>query len=227
MPISPPKPNSPPSANCVEALWSTMALSTSRRNRVRRGRVFGDDAFGVLRAVVRDVIDGVVNAVDDAHREDRRQILRAPIVLACGLHRERSRARRRRRAVRSLRHATHRAIRGSSIWRDCAVDQQRFRRAADRNAPHLGVHAQSRWLCPDRRRHERRCGRCPRDARTPARAPRPARAQPSSCRRAARSRRSRRSSPRASCRPRRGQRFIARPSRPAEKRATRRARRVP
>src|SRR5947207_13357323 len=32
MPISAPKPNSPPSANCVEALCSTIALSTSVRN---------------------------------------------------------------------------------------------------------------------------------------------------------------------------------------------------
>ena len=32
MPISAPKPNSPPSANCVEALCSTIAESTSRRN---------------------------------------------------------------------------------------------------------------------------------------------------------------------------------------------------
>src|SRR5690606_30984886 len=33
MPISPPKPNSPPSANCVEALCMTMAESTSERKR--------------------------------------------------------------------------------------------------------------------------------------------------------------------------------------------------
>ena len=32
MPISAPKPNSPPSANCVEALCSTIAESTSLRN---------------------------------------------------------------------------------------------------------------------------------------------------------------------------------------------------
>src|SRR6187401_496232 len=32
MPISAPKPNSPPSANCVDALCSTIALSTSLRN---------------------------------------------------------------------------------------------------------------------------------------------------------------------------------------------------
>src|SRR5690606_7519930 len=33
MPISPPKPNSPPSANCVEALWRRMALSISVKKR--------------------------------------------------------------------------------------------------------------------------------------------------------------------------------------------------
>src|SRR5262249_15618998 len=32
MPISAPKPNSPPSANCVDALCNTIAESTSRRN---------------------------------------------------------------------------------------------------------------------------------------------------------------------------------------------------
>jgi hypothetical protein len=35
MPISAPMPNSPPSANCVEALCSTIALSTRDRNAPR------------------------------------------------------------------------------------------------------------------------------------------------------------------------------------------------
>ena len=38
MPISAPKPNSPPSANCVEALCSTIAESTSSRKRSRPPR---------------------------------------------------------------------------------------------------------------------------------------------------------------------------------------------
>ena len=51
MPISAPMPNSPPSANCVEALCSTMALSTSRRKRSAAAAFARHDALGVRRAV--------------------------------------------------------------------------------------------------------------------------------------------------------------------------------
>jgi len=44
MPISAPKPNSPPSANWVEALCSTIAESTWPLRISRRGLVVGDDA---------------------------------------------------------------------------------------------------------------------------------------------------------------------------------------
>ena len=57
MPISAPMPNSPPSANCVEALCSTMALST-RAGSARRWRALAVTiALGVRRAVAGDVRD--------------------------------------------------------------------------------------------------------------------------------------------------------------------------
>ena len=57
MPISPPKPNSPPSANWVEALCKTIAESTSLQKNLRRFLVVGDDRIGVVRAVAVDMGD--------------------------------------------------------------------------------------------------------------------------------------------------------------------------
>ena len=48
MPISAPMPNSPPSANCVDALCRTMALSRRVEKALGGGLVVGDDAIGVL-----------------------------------------------------------------------------------------------------------------------------------------------------------------------------------
>ena len=64
MPISAPKPNSPPSANWVEALCSTIAESTSREEFLGRRGVVGDDGVGVVRAVALDMGDRRVDAVD-------------------------------------------------------------------------------------------------------------------------------------------------------------------
>ena len=57
MPISAPMPNSPPSANWVEALHSTIALSTSRKETLGGGGVLGHDGVGVVRAVALDMGD--------------------------------------------------------------------------------------------------------------------------------------------------------------------------
>ena len=108
-------------------------------------------------------------------------------------------ASRHRRALRSRHRAAWRPAAARCVGRAGAIDQQRLGGAADAGAAHLGVEH-------DRLRHvevgapcRHRRGRCLRDARTPARAPRPARARPGPCRRAARSRRSRRRGRRASC----------------------------
>ena len=57
MPISAPKPNSPPSANCVEALWSTIARVDLGEELLGGRLVVGDDRVGVVRAVALDVGD--------------------------------------------------------------------------------------------------------------------------------------------------------------------------
>ena len=72
MPISPPKPNSPPSANWVEAFHSTIALSTRPRKY---------SAAEVSSAMIASVWpvpklanmgDGFVEVVHRFHRQHRR-----------------------------------------------------------------------------------------------------------------------------------------------------------
>src|SRR5690606_26621113 len=46
--------------------------------------ILGDDAVGVLRAVLRNVVDGLIDAIDDADRQDRRQIFGRPVFLGSG-----------------------------------------------------------------------------------------------------------------------------------------------
>src|SRR5436305_14739099 len=40
--------------------------------------IVGDDPIGVLRAILRDVVDCVIDTVDDAHGKDRRQVFGVP-----------------------------------------------------------------------------------------------------------------------------------------------------
>src|SRR5690606_13574821 len=47
--------------------------------------ILGDDAVGVLRTVGIDVIDGGIEAGDDADRQYRRQVLGAPVLLRRGV----------------------------------------------------------------------------------------------------------------------------------------------
>ena len=136
MPISAPMPNSPPSANWVEALCSTMALSTRARNRSAVALVLGDDGVGVLRAVARDMVDRLIEAVDHLHRDDGVEIFGRPVLLGRGLDPAvDAPASRRRRAPRSR-------------PRCSIVDQRREMRAgAQRDRP-----------AGSRPRRTRRCG---------------------------------------------------------------------
>ena len=221
MPISAPKPNSPPSANWVEALCRTMALSTSCRNFSAAALILGHDRVGVMRAVALDMPDRGVHAVDHLGGDDGVEIFGRPVLLARRLHARIDGARRLVAAHLAAGIEQHGDERLEMRRRRRAIDQQRLGRAADAGAPHLGVEHDASspcraWPpCPHRR------GRCPRDARTPARAPPPARARPGSCRRAGRSRRWRRRARRASSRPRRG-----RASAPARWRLRQRGRRA-
>src|SRR3954469_3648276 len=99
MPISAPKPNSPPSANWVEALWSTIAESTSARKRSAaagsaatidtgwgapwgsRGGTGGDDRLGMRRAVGLGVGDGGVKPVHHLGGDDGVEVFGRPILL--------------------------------------------------------------------------------------------------------------------------------------------------
>ena len=75
MPISAPRPNSPPSLNRVLALIITAELSTAAANSPGRGQVAGHDRVGVLRAVAVDVLDRLVERVDHLDRDDRAEVL--------------------------------------------------------------------------------------------------------------------------------------------------------
>jgi hypothetical protein len=80
MPISAPKPNSPPSAKRVETLWKTQAESTLRRNC----SAAGDDDVGVVRAVVIYVGNGFFERADDFDGEDEVEIFGGPVFLGGG-----------------------------------------------------------------------------------------------------------------------------------------------
>ena len=98
-----------------------------------------DDAVGVLRAVARDVIDRVIDAVDHFYSDDRIEIFGRPVGLGGGFH-----------ALVDAQHfviATYLAAgiqQGVHQWPQMrfdagAVDQQRLGRAAHAGAPQLGV----------------------------------------------------------------------------------------
>ncbi len=176
MPISAPMPNSPPSANWVEALCSTMALSSAGEEALGGRLVFRDDAVGVLRAVLADVGDRRVDAVDDLHRDDGVEILGRPVLLG----------RRLDPGIGLLRSrvAAHLAARPRAAPRPApaACPRARASTSSVSVAPHtpvrriLALTTMRARPSPSRRRGRRRCGRCLPGARTPARAPRPARA---------------------------------------------------
>ena len=139
MPISAPKPNSPPSANWVEALCSTIAESTSRRNFSAAAVVLGDDRIGVVRAVALDMRDGRVDAVDHLRGDDGVEIFGRPVLLGRRLDARIDRARRRVAAHLAARIEQHGHQRRKMRRRRRRIDQQRLGGAAHAGAPHLGV----------------------------------------------------------------------------------------
>jgi hypothetical protein len=80
MPISAPSPNSPPSANWVEALTITIALSTSARKPLGDLAVGGDDGVGVCRGMARDVCERGVEPIDHRDRENGVEVFAVPVV---------------------------------------------------------------------------------------------------------------------------------------------------
>ena len=181
-----PKPNSPPSQNCVEAFHSATALSMPRR------KCSAAAASSVTIASVCSLPwrGDMAPAPRPRHRPRRRTgshpaiRCRNPARPPAGRSgHDGARARRRRgsRSPARRRSATSTGSRAAAMAR---VDQQRLGGAADAGAAHLGVGQDARAPCRDRRRRGRRCGTAPRHAPAPAPAPRAARAPPAICRRA-------------------------------------------
>jgi hypothetical protein len=65
MPISAPRPYSPPSAKRVLALTITLAESTRCHESLDGGCGIAQDGVGVVAAVFVDVLDGLVERIDD------------------------------------------------------------------------------------------------------------------------------------------------------------------
>ena len=86
MPISAPRPSSPPSLKRVLALTMTAELSTSATNRRAAARSRGEDGLGVARAVPGDVGDGRVDRVDDGDGEDLVEVFGVPVAGLGGDH---------------------------------------------------------------------------------------------------------------------------------------------
>src|SRR4051812_10151981 len=80
IPISAPKPNSPPSVKRVEALTSTAAASTSATKR-RSALVAGDDRLGVARREAPDVGECGVEVGYDGGRDVEAEVLTAEVVV--------------------------------------------------------------------------------------------------------------------------------------------------
>ena len=144
MPISAPKPNSPPSQNWVEAFHIATALSMPARKRSRRRRVLGDDGVGVLAAVRGDMREAAstpsTTAIDSTASSHS---VSKSAALAAGRSGTMARAARIGAEVAAERTQIgdqHRQQRG----RDRGVDQQRLGGAADAGAAHLRVGQRSR-----------------------------------------------------------------------------------
>ena len=139
IPISAPNPNSPPSANWVEALCRTIAEIDLLQEPLRRGLVLGHDAVGVVGAVSLDMVDRRVETVDDADRDDRVEIFRAPVLFARRRH-PRIGLTRRRIAAHGAAGLDQRVDQLPQQERgDRAMHEQGFGCAADPGSPHLGV----------------------------------------------------------------------------------------
>ena len=116
-----------------------MALSRSWKKWSTAAWIAGDDALGVPGAVARDVLDGLLHAGDDADRDDRVEILGAPVLLGC---RPGTRIARADLGIAAQfaagghqRVGDGLVVRGEAV----AVDEQRLGRAAYAGAAHLGV----------------------------------------------------------------------------------------
>ena len=143
MPISPPKPNSPPSANWVEALWRTIAESTPAMNARGGGGVGGDDRVGVVRPVARRCGRSRRRRRRPARRRRPRRDIRCPSRRGVAAIRRGSSGSSAASARTSQPRVEQRAQQSGGVGIG-AVDQQRLHRAADAGAAQLGVERRSR-----------------------------------------------------------------------------------
>ena len=139
MPISAPKPNSPPSANCVDALWSTIAESTSRRKRsaaaassVTMASVWCEPNVSMWPTAASSP-STTRTAMIASRYSDRQSASLAGTTRA-------SACRAAASPLTSQPASSRAAISGCRcVGRAGAIDEQRLGRPADAGAPHLRV----------------------------------------------------------------------------------------
>ena len=164
MPISAPKPNSPPSVNRVDALTRTAAESTSAANRRAAARSLGDDRLGVAGGPAADVLDRLVEVGDDGRGDVEGEVLGRPVLVG-GRHHPVVR-REGRVAVDG-----HAGVlqRGDDprqeLVGDVGVHEQRLGGVADAGALGLGVEHDGERPCRGRPRGRRTRGSCRRRSR--------------------------------------------------------------
>ena len=121
MPISAPMPNSPPSANCVEALCSRIAESISLKKRSTAAASSATIASVWCEEKRLDMLDRLADAVDQLRRDDRVEIFGRPVGLG----------RRRPPAGKTARTSSVAADFAAGLWparRGAARDASRRRR---------------------------------------------------------------------------------------------------
>ncbi|MCY1426698.1 hypothetical protein D9M71_425240 [compost metagenome] len=100
--------------------------------------MFADNRIGVVRAVTVDVLDGLFQTVDHADRQNRRQVLGAPVFLG-GRHGIDDRPGTLATAQLDTFFAELGGHRGQEILGDGLIHQQRFHGTADAITIRLGV----------------------------------------------------------------------------------------
>ena len=139
MPISAPKPNSPPSANCGRGIMQHDRRIDLAQEFRRCGLVLGDDRVGVTRTVTLDMRDRRIDAVDHPGGDDGVKIFGVPIGFARRLHAAVDRLHRGVAADFAAGVEQHEDQRLEQFRRSGPIDEQRLGRSAHAGAAHLGV----------------------------------------------------------------------------------------
>src|SRR5256884_2096518 len=101
--------------------------------------ILGHDRVGVARAVILDMRDRVIDAVDDTRGDDGVEIFGVPVLVGCRLHARIDLLHGRVAAHLAAGFDQHLDQRLQIDRCACAIDEQRFGRAADAGPAHLSV----------------------------------------------------------------------------------------